>query len=347
MINSSEISVVVQGAISKERNLTQRCLLSIRKYLPKSEIILSTWKNSDVTGLSCDKCIFSEDPGGVLLSEDKNKKVFSNINRQITSTKAGLRAVERKYAIKFRTDMLFTSNNFLRYFEHYPKKSQHLDLLSSRVIVSSYFTPNPNRMIAKPFCVSDWFTFGLTQDVQNIWDIPLAPEPETSLWFRSNPYPTGAPERDCARLRPEQYIWLSFLRKHTDIPCEHQWDYGEHNRELHELSLANHVIILSPREIGIKFVKYGIGLGGWAAFYTHCEWQELYQKYCAPSFVVEIDFETKAKRFFASLLQRSSLFKKFVSFLDYRYARLTEAWNRENRWHHLWSLFMNSFKKSQ
>ena len=40
-IDKKDISVVVQGAIDKE--WTPLCLKSIRKYLPESEIILSTW----------------------------------------------------------------------------------------------------------------------------------------------------------------------------------------------------------------------------------------------------------------------------------------------------------------
>ncbi len=346
IVDSSNISVIVQGAIAKENNLTHRCLLSIRKYLPNAEIILSTWEGSDVKGLSYDKCVFSKDPGGVLVGEQKGKKFFINTNRQIASTKAGLCEVTRNYAIKFRTDMFFTSNRFLQYFKRYPKKSDRLNLLSARVIVSSIFTPNPNRLSHKPFCVSDWFTFGLTEDVQKIWDIPLAPEPDNTLWFRTHPYPDGVSERDSMRYRTEQYIWLSFLRKYVEVPCEHQWDYGEHNRELHELSFANNLIVLHPREIGIKFVKYGIGLGGWANFYTHSEWQELYKKYCDSTFVVEIDFETKAKHKFARLLERNQLLRKVVSFFDYRYRRVTEAWNRENRWYHLWMLFVNLFRKS-
>jgi hypothetical protein len=46
MINSKNISTVVQDAIDKE--LTPKCLKSIRKCLSKATIILSTWKNSDI-----------------------------------------------------------------------------------------------------------------------------------------------------------------------------------------------------------------------------------------------------------------------------------------------------------
>ena len=49
IISSEEISVVVQGPLDKE--LTFECLSSIRKWLPGSEIILSSWQNSDTNEL--------------------------------------------------------------------------------------------------------------------------------------------------------------------------------------------------------------------------------------------------------------------------------------------------------
>ena len=42
MIKSEDISVVVQGAIDKVN--TPKCLESIRKVLPRAEIVLSTWE---------------------------------------------------------------------------------------------------------------------------------------------------------------------------------------------------------------------------------------------------------------------------------------------------------------
>ena len=52
MIKSEDISVVVQGAIDKFN--TPKCLKSIRKVLPRAEIVLSTWEKSDVNGLDYD-----------------------------------------------------------------------------------------------------------------------------------------------------------------------------------------------------------------------------------------------------------------------------------------------------
>ena len=55
MINSIDISVVVQGAIDKEN--TPKCLKSIREFLPNAKIILSTWKNSNVENLDYDMLV--------------------------------------------------------------------------------------------------------------------------------------------------------------------------------------------------------------------------------------------------------------------------------------------------
>jgi hypothetical protein len=140
-IDSSKISIVVQGPVS---SLTRRCLLSVTKYLPKAEVILSTWENSNVEGLSFDKVVFSKDPGGVLLGEYKNKKYYDNLNRQIVSTRVGLAQATRQFCIKFRTDMFFTSTGFLRYYNRYPKKSS---LMNFRVNGEFYVAPAYNEMI--------------------------------------------------------------------------------------------------------------------------------------------------------------------------------------------------------
>lgn len=323
MILSSEISIIVQGPVVE--NLTRRCLLSIRKIFPESELILSTWNFTPVDKLPFDKVVFSEDPGGILLAETKTHKYYSNINRQIISTKAGLNAATRKYAIKFRTDMLFFSSNFLNFFFLYPFRNEQYRFLKNRLIVSTIFSPNPSRN-KKPFSISDWFTFGLTEDVKNLWNIPLAPEPETSLWFKSHPLPSS--EKDTMRYRPEQYIWLSFLRKYIDVPCEHQWDYGEHNRVLHELSLVNNVILLHPREIGIHFtivlvLEHGltfiIMLNGY------------YKKYCDPNYPLPINWRSPIQNALSRWVEQSPRFHHLLSWYDYRYVKFTQIWNSANR----------------
>ena len=52
MIDSKDISVIVQGPINKKE--TPKCLKSIRKFLPEAEIILSTWQGTDISNLDYD-----------------------------------------------------------------------------------------------------------------------------------------------------------------------------------------------------------------------------------------------------------------------------------------------------
>lgn len=59
VIDTKDISVVVQGAIDK--GYTPLCLKSIRKYLSESEIILSTWEESDVENLGYDVLVLNKD----------------------------------------------------------------------------------------------------------------------------------------------------------------------------------------------------------------------------------------------------------------------------------------------
>ena len=129
-IDSSEISVVVQGAISDK--FTKRVLVSIRKYLPKSEIILSTWKGSDVSDLDYDQLVLSKDPGTKILL---NNNIPLNLNRQITSTLNGLRKATRKFALKIRTDIELTSDSFLNYFNKYNDYDYSYKFFQNRILM--------------------------------------------------------------------------------------------------------------------------------------------------------------------------------------------------------------------
>ena len=75
MIDSKEISVIVQGAVDKK--ITPKTLKSVRKYLPNAEIILSTWEGTDISGLDYDIVLLSKDPGAYIF--DWESKKLNNI----------------------------------------------------------------------------------------------------------------------------------------------------------------------------------------------------------------------------------------------------------------------------
>ena len=104
MTLSKDISVVVQGPIHTQDNLTKRVLESVRTHLPDAELILSTWKGSQIDGLDCDVLLLNDDPGAIN---------GYNVNRQIVSTRNGLQKATRTYAVKLRTDMQLTGTGFI------------------------------------------------------------------------------------------------------------------------------------------------------------------------------------------------------------------------------------------
>jgi hypothetical protein len=283
-IDPCQISVVVQGPVAgkptdpPEARLTSRCLESLRRHLPGAQLILSTWAGSERDGLDCDVWVESADPGAVSYWADRT--IPYNVNRQIVSTNAGLRHADRPFALKIRSDLEVTGNGFLQLWARFPVRRPEWRVLKERIVASAWPTCNFRRC-PLPFALSDWFHFGLRQDVTRLWDLPLAADSDMARYFetRPRPVPDKVPQL-LSRYNAEQYVWLGCLRKHGEVPCEHIWDVGAHNRQLAELALVNNVVLAEPDRLGLRFCKYDFRTTGIFNYYTFLEWQGLYQQYC-------------------------------------------------------------------
>ncbi len=311
MLSSDQISVVVQGPIvggphdPYKRRLTLRSLESVRRHLPDAEIVLSTWRGSDASGLPFDRLVESEDPGGMDCDNGNRPRTLGpcqyNTNRQIVSTRDGLRAASRDYAMKLRSDMELTGTGFLRYFGRYPARSDAWRIFRERVVIPTYFSRNPHRY-PYPFNPSDWFHFGRREDLVDLWDIPLA-DHEMVRWFETRQPPVEDPlPWPTYRYTAEQYIWLSFLRKHAPVACDHRADISHDAVAISELTIANNLVIAELADLNIRFRKYPIPLPEWVTLYTHGDWERLYQRYCAPDFRCAPDFVRWRKRAYDTLL---------------------------------------------
>lgn len=317
MISPHNISVVVQGPIvgkptdPSEQRYTLRCINSIRKHLPGAEIVLSTWRGSDLLGLSYDILVESDDPGGWNCRKEGEPSILFNINRQIATTRAGLLAATRPYAVKIRSDMVFTGTGFLNYFRKYQVRSSAWKILRDRVITPTVYARNPRRTWAFPFHPSDWFFFGWREDLLNIWDIPFSREPETSRWFETHHRPTD----DCDpgamnRYNPEQYMWVSFLRKHGEVPFEHKSDFRYDALSVSELTIANNLVVAELKQLGVKSLKTPtIIMREWASLYSHGEWLRLYGKYCHPGIRYPLDVALWRKKLYYLITTPGSHFR--------------------------------------
>lgn len=296
MIDSSEISVVIQGPIYDE--ITDKTVKNVREKLPNSQIIVSTWENSNYTNDGADIIVESKDPGGHAYCD--TPKILYNVNRQIVSTFAGLQKANRLYALKIRSDMYFENTNFLTYFGKYKKRSNEYKFLKELVINTTNFAPNPYRE-PKLFHPSDWFYFGLTEDLLNIFDIPLCPEPETSRWFETRKRPT--PKQDSfgecfCRYFVEQYLWVAFIKKNVELDFDNCFDIKKNNIEISEKIFANNLVLAEPYNLGInsyKHVDYFKKLH-LSFVYTEREWIKLYKKYCNKNVKLPIIDSEKIRR---------------------------------------------------
>lgn len=310
---SKDITVVVQGPVfggpqdPPERRLTARVLESIRRHLPGSPVILSTWRGQNTTDLDLDpsQIIYNIDPGGFPTHAPRpgQPAQLNNVNRQIVSTHEGLKRVQTPFALKLRPDLELQHAGFLDFFGRYPAFNPELRAVGSRFITCQFFARNPRshaRMpfqLEMPFHPSDWVFFGRTADLQNLWDIPLM-QAEDQTWFSQRPQPSNIPPRHRVlyRYAPEQWIWLSFLRKHAPVICEHLGHIDAHILRQSELSLANNLVILTLEQFGIKSLKVDIPtqMLPWQ-IYTHHAWRELYRHYCDPDHVVSRFDRERAK----------------------------------------------------
>ena len=290
MIKSNEISIVVQGAINKTETLAS--LKNIRKYLPDSEVILSTWEGSDVSFLDglYDILILNKDPGaGYYYKTDKEVK-YNNLNRQLVSTQEGLKRATKKYAMKVRSDIILTSDKFLNFFDKYPKRNGEYKLFEHKIIASavcSRFVMNDcaagNRIdeTKMAFHVSDWWFFGLKNDLELYFGVPLVQEPEFSNFYKLeqnkdkfNPYIYL--EESYVQFSPEQYYAIkSFQNKFNNIKIEHAGDVSDEQFEFSRKLLANNFIFLEYCDSGVYFKKHAISKYPWLS----PAYLDLYNKY--------------------------------------------------------------------
>ena len=140
----------MQGAV--DRKYTIKCLKSIRKKLPRAEIVLSTWEETDVSGLDYDVLVLNKDPGAYVFTSDGKKQ---NQNRQILSTKNGIKKTSRKYVLKIRSDMKIMGTRFLSYFDKYNCFEDKYRIFEKRILISSYFTRD-SRVASWIYHPSDW-----------------------------------------------------------------------------------------------------------------------------------------------------------------------------------------------
>jgi glycosyltransferase involved in cell wall biosynthesis len=279
-----EVSFVVQGPIERDGPAwTDRACAAIRAQFPGAEIVVSSWRGASSAGLDCDEVVLSEDPGPV-----GSARFNTNVNRQIVSTVAGLRAASRPLVVKLRSDVVFHDAALLDHWGRWEERCDALRLFERRVLVPNVFTRRPGYLAPLPFHPSDWSCMGTRADLQRLFDIPLQSD-AGALGGPPAPGIAALWSADLSGLAatPEQYLWTSALRRVApDLRIEHVWDLTRESLEATEISFANNLAILDIyAQYGASNPKYAYAnrRPGDRTLYEHAQWRELYDLHCRGS----------------------------------------------------------------
>lgn len=281
VIESKNISVIVQGLVvgatdvDGEKRFTERCLNSVRKYLPDAQIIFSTWERCNTDNLNCDVLIKGVEPEDIFMSFSDGTLKLMTVNNQIISTQNGLKASDRPYALKIRSDILLNGTSFIKYFEKYNKNNDSQFLKKRVVTLPTY---NPRKGAKFLFDPSDWIFFGLTEDIKNIFNIPIMKEDDLKGEKKNGHFLIKN------NLEAEQYIWVNFLSKYKKINLPSINFFSEELLEESEASYARNLIMMPAQKIKVKCLKMpnaGYGARPWLSqgLYTYSDYRRMYNKY--------------------------------------------------------------------
>jgi hypothetical protein len=253
-ISDADITVVFQGRVTRDGPPTAELIRRTRRTLPRSRVLVSTWRGADLSGLEVDRVVLSNDPGGLpgIKCRDGAGEP-NNINRQLRSTQRGLEVVETRYAIKIRTDCAVEDAAFLKLYELVQAVSPE-----PRLLTSSLFTIDPQMFEQMPYHVSDWFQFGETTVLRRYWSAPFMSVEDATFYDRHAHagHSTFMDRRFRTRLAVEQYLAVHFAAGlGYPVPHYHN-DLSGDVLTGHRRFLARHVVLVDPWEIRLQFPKY-------------------------------------------------------------------------------------------
>ena len=224
-INDTDITFVVSGLLKMAEPFTAlRSLSSVRRYFPRSRIILTVWDNEEMTLpaelydelVVCDAA--RAGTADIRCSLQPGNLKIQNINRQIYSVNQGLKRVKTAYAVRMRTDFCLTGRNFLTAYEYlsatFPQSDPRYTLFASKILIPKMYTRDPAQTKGYyAFESSDFFSFGRTSDMLLRWNGVLESEADLTYFGRQHlSTPLNNPHDNNGRYGTEQYALIRLLR---------------------------------------------------------------------------------------------------------------------------------------
>lgn len=328
-ISSKNISFIFQGKITAH---LKKSLTNIRNLFPNCEIILSTWENESIgkeIEEFSDIILLNSDPGGVVCNYVNS--VTNNQNRQVLSTLNGIKSASRPYVCKMRTDFELKNSDFLSFWNSFPKRKKEWSIFNHKVIVCSafcrYFSSETYRPM--PFHISDFFLFGLKEDVLALFESTGFNRTKNELGNWEYLHPDRVPYINVHwRYPPEQFIFFSLVKQYFPEIKFYDWsDFNSDNIKQSEELIISNFIILDYDQIELFSHKHIRGLiaakHSMPGIITHKYFKYLYSKHFAykyspnPIFILGRTFDSPLDIDKRILLHKQKVTQPFLQLLQY------------------------------
>ena len=166
-IDSSKISIVIQGPVFSREGHVNITIQSAKKFFPKSEIIFSTWVGEDLDFIPKDiKVVLSESPP--VFFKDPLSGVEDNLHRQVISTHAGLKVAKNPYVLKLRSDLILSNSHMSIINDKVASSENPFTFFKEKITIIEFGTFDCSK---EPFLyhISDIAMFGLKSDLLSYW----------------------------------------------------------------------------------------------------------------------------------------------------------------------------------
>lgn len=249
-----DIAIVIQGNWINDSTYTFNTIKIYKKIFPEVKVILSVWNLSEKYIE-----ILQEMEVYIVLNPDIPNPGISNINRQITTSLAGVKLASDigcKYCIKSRTDQRIYSAGALLYLKNLINFFS--DDNEDKIIVGSR-----NTFKYRLYGISDMFQFGRTHDLLAFWSCPLD----------SRPAQVGQPKSIQTLLDYskwcvcEVYLVTSYLRK---LNVAISWTLRQYRN-----ILTSYFIVIDVNSIGLHWFKYSFRESMWLNYEDEFRKQEI------------------------------------------------------------------------
>lgn len=274
-LDPADLAVVVQGPRGPE---IDRCLASVRRFLPGARVVLSTWHGSDASNLPIDDVVLSADPGTYrTTTKGGDPGPFINTNRMIVSTLAGLAAADRPFTMKMRTDSYLDHGGILSLVAGAPAVRGEWALFERAIVVPSLFTRDPATNKGACFHPSDIMQAGLTTDLQRLWNVPMA-DPCDALHFSDEHLaPAWLPFQ--FRYYAEQWVFLNALRQRYRVRHDDAGDLNLTTVEASNRALAQNFVVAEHWQCGLRIPHLedvALSLEDSRDVMSHYRWRDLH-----------------------------------------------------------------------